>query len=293
MDRKVKRDLVIGVVTKLSWTELRPYAVSLARCGFEGAKVLLVNGLDTEARNKLAELGFWLVDFELPECFVGHSCNAQTDVPAWTGFGQFRYKPAIDFLAERVDDFRYVIWTDVRDLVFQTDPSSWLEDNLKPPYKLVVARECWLIKDQPHNNQWLKFTAPDEYDELKHHEVLCAGSVAGTSDIMLTLFERIWKAVQVLDPRANDQGVFNWILRKSPFQEVCAVPSMAAGFIATGWSNKRYIPEAYQTDASPVFNAQDYVVYTPDGKTPFSIVHQYDRDQNWKFCIEKIMEIAE
>lgn len=289
----MKTDVIIGAITGLTWPEIRPYAVSLSCSGFEGEMVMLVNGISPEVRDNLAREGFVVIDFDLPADFKGHSCDSAKDIPAWTGFGQYRYKPAIDFLAANSDRFRYVIWTDVRDLIFQTNPIDWLEDNLTPPYRLVVARECWKIKDQPHNNQWAKFTAPNDYEWLKEEEVLCAGSVAGEAEIMLELFSAIWRAAQTLDPRANDQGIFNYLMRQTPFKDACVVPSMAAGFAATGWKAKRYAPFAYSTDDSPVFNVDDYVVYTPDGVTPFAISHQYDRDVNWKICVEKIMESAE
>lgn len=287
------KDVIIGAVTKLAWPEIRPYAISLSSCGFEGEMVMFVNEVSAEVRSNLAREGFTVIDFDLPAELDGHSCDSSKDIPAWTEFGQYRYKPVIEFLQANLARFRYVIWTDVRDLIFQDDPIAWLEENLQEPYRLVAARECWRIKDQPHNNQWVKCAFPADYEWLKEQEVLCAGTVAGNANTMLDLFLAIWDAAQTLDVRANDQGVFNYLMRSPRFQNVCVVPSMAAGFVATGWNTKRYVPFAYSTDDSPVFNVEDYVVYTPDGVTPFSIVHQYDRDVNWKFCVEKIMESAE
>lgn len=285
------RDLVMGVATGYTWPELRPYAVSLAKCGFEGEKLMFVNGLAPETVYKLESLGFSLIEFELPKELA--DCDSQSNVGAWTILGQYRHFLAERYLKEHTGKFRFVLWTDVRDVVFQTDPFEWIAEHLKEPYSLIAARECWRIVNQPHNNQWARFTAPAEYDWLKEQEVLCAGTIAGTAETMLKLHAAIYAAAQTLDPRSNDQGIFNYIVRKAPFLELCIVPNMAAGFVATGWNTKRYEPYAYSTDDAPVFNVGDYVVYTPDGVTPFVISHQYDRDGNWRYCIEKIMETAD
>lgn len=289
----MKTDAIIGVIADLTWPDVRPYAVSLSRCGFEGEKILFVNSIGGEARYHLLRLGFKLVEFRLPTAFEGRNCDSTTDTNAWTGFGQYRYKPVIDFLTHQYEGFRYIIWTDVRDLIFQTDPIAWLEDNLHAPYKLVAARECWKIKNQPHNNQWAKYTAPADYEQLKEEEILCAGAVAGNGDTMLNLFHAIWAASKTLDSRANDQGIFNYLLRRPEYRDITVVPSMAAGWVATAWNTKRYLPFAYSTDDGPVFNADEYIVYTPSGVTPFSMVHQYDRDASWKHSIEAIMEAAQ
>ena len=288
-----KRDVVIGVVTGLSWAELRPYAVSLSRCGFEGDKVLLVNNLADDVRANLTRLGFILVDYELHEKLK--DCNAQSNVNAWTYFGKYRWYVASAFLKENLDKYRYVIWTDVRDLMFQTDPSEWLND-LPEPFAIVASKECWLIKDQPHNNQWAIFTtagSEEDYMWLREQEVLCSGCVAGKAATMIELFDAIFEFSEKADPRANDQGIFNYVVRKPPFRDVTMVPFMEAGFIATGGARKRYEQHAYTTDDAPIFDISEYVVSTPIAKEPFCIVHQYDRDPNWKFCIEQIMKAAD
>lgn len=288
----MKKDAVIGVITNLKWEDLRPYAITLAKCGFAGDRLMFVNQIALDVRINLEKWGFTLIDYDLCEGFEGRSCDSQVDVAAWTGFGQWRYKPVIDYLEKTAGRYRYIIWTDVRDLMFQLDPIPWIEENLKDPYKLIAARECWLIGDQPHNAQWAKFTAPQDYEWLKKEEVLCVGSIAGETSAMLELFKEIFQKSLILDPRANDQGIFNWLLRVK-FSDITIVPKMKGGFVATAWANKRYEPSAFTQDEPPVFNTMDYVVYTPDGFTPFCIVHQFDRDPNWKRCIELIMETVE
>src|SRR5579872_281321 len=222
-------DVIMGSITGLTWPQIRPYAVSLSLCGFEGEKVLFVNKIDSAARQKLQALNFNLIDFELPPEFEGRSCDSQTDVAAWTAFGYARYQPAIEFLKSR-NDLRYVVWADVRDVIFQTDPMEWIASHIgdKP---IISVNEGWTTENQPHNAAWMQYTAPEDWDEMRTEEVLCAGTVAGTADGIRRLFERISEKLQTVDPRANDQGIFNWVLRQETFEEDYWIPRLCLGFV--------------------------------------------------------------
>ena len=288
------RDAVIGVVKGYNWSDLRNYAVSLSRCGFEGEKLLFVDGISEEATKNLTRLGFTLVSYENPDSIRGKKCGSQEDPMAWGFFGRWRFRPVIDYLEPRISEYRNIVWCDVRDVMFQTDPSVWLEENMAPA-KLIGAAEGYLIKDQPHNALWAKCTAPHDYEEwFKNEEVVCSGTFAGEAQTMLKVFEHMfWLHESIDDPRAFDQGLWNFTARSSPFREVFRIPKLSEGFCATGWPSKQNAPGmGYQTDKSPVYRT-DFVVYAPDTGVPFSIVHQYDREPRWVEQINRIMIDAE
>ena len=288
----MKPDLVLGVIKDMTWPDVRPYAVSLACSGYEGRGVMYVENVDDEARVNLKKRGFDIVDFQSP--LTEKNCNSWKDTAAWTDFGRFRYTLAKSHMEQNAGRYRNVIWTDVRDLMFQLNPSDWLAENINANHRIIDAGECWKIGDQPHNAQWVRFTSPTDYDWLAEEEVICAGTVAGDAEAMSRFFDVMCGLSEAIeDRRANDQGIFNYLMRQSPFKETFYTPRMSEGWTATAWANKRYIDAAYSTDDAPVFNAEDYVVYTPGSVTPFSIVHQYDRDMNWCVGINKIMEAAE
>lgn len=290
----MRQDAIIGAAVGLTWEELRNYAVSLSRCGFEGRKVLLINDLAQDVVSKLESLSFELVSFPpLPE-LVGVNCRSSENVGAWTLLGKYRYAPALDFMQAFAQDLRYVLWTDVRDILFQTDPMNWMEDNLEP-FDIAIGTEGWRIGDQPSNDAWVKFVASaDEYRELQKMDVLCSGCIGGKASAMIELFETLLVHFKKSDPRANDQGVVNRLLRQRPFnQDRVKIACADDGFVATGWPNKKFLDKAYSTDRSPIYDGQTYAVLTPDGDTPFSIVHQYDRDPGWSLCVGYIMQTFE
>lgn len=286
-------DAVIGVIKGYGWPELRNYAVSLSKCGFEGEKILFVDGISEEATKNLTRLGFTLVPYENPQNIRGKKCGSHEDALAWGFFGRWRYRPVIDWLAPRIDKYRFLVWCDVRDVMFQTDPAAWLVENLNGA-KLVGATEGFLIDEQPHNANWARRTSPKDYDWLKKEEVLCVGTFAGEARTMLAAFENMFALHgSVEDPEAFDQGLWNLTARSTPFKEVYRTPRLREGFCATGWPSKPLYPGMqYTTDQAPVY-MDDAIVYTPETDVPFSIVHQYDREPAWANKINEIMARVE
>ena len=165
-----------------------------------------------------------------------------------------------------------------------------MKENLQWPYALVGAAEGYLIENQQHNAFWAQCTSPKDYEWLKKEEVICSGTFAGKAHMMLAVFEHMFKLHEsIADPRAFDQGLWNLTARTAPFRFSFRIPKMSEGFCATGWPSKNLVGGMrYQTDDPPVY-MDDYVVYTPDGVTPFSIVHQYDRQPNWAGPISKMI----
>ena len=80
---------------------------------------------------------------------------------------RFEYKPQFSIVVERFyhlwyflkqlkGQYRYIITTDVKDVIFQSNPSTWLENNIKDK-KINVACESIRYKDEDWgNNNLLK-----------------------------------------------------------------------------------------------------------------------------------------
>ena len=268
-------DLVVAVVQGLGWPALRSYANSLVRTGFSGTKLLLTANLAPDVRTNLLRLGFKLLDIEpVGQRFITHG----------------RFAPIVQFLDQHRDEFRYIVWADTRDLVFQENPSPWLEQNLRP-HRLLAASECWQIKNQPMNDKWIKETVPAEYARLREEVACCGGTLAGDADAVYEILAAIYKLVSG-SPHANDQAALNYLLRVSPIKEFTRIPDMKEGFIATvgafdTGSFKSYSAGPPLTDTAPIFDMATATVCNPETREPFVIFHQYDRDACWKAPIER------
>ena len=239
---------------------------------------MLVQNISERARKNLLALGFKLVEFGFTDSL--------------RGFGTIRFKPAADFLRDN-KVFRYVICTDMRDVVYQRDPSPWLEQHLSP-HRLLGCSEGLLIKNEVYNDQWVKQAFPEEHSWLKELEVCNSGAIVGDAEIMQAVFERIYD-ISLRSTEATgaflDQGLWNYVLRTSPFKEVSRISKTNESFFAS--CNWFLVHDEGRTaesthghkwiDEPPVLC--DGLIY-PKGKSePYAIVHQYDRDSQWYSAI--------
>jgi hypothetical protein len=169
-------------------------------------------------------------------------------------------------------------------VVFQSNPFLWLEKNLGL-YKIVGCSECLYIKDEYYNYNWLKNAAADDpdFERMKDKEILCAGTVVGEYEFVRKLSLSM---AEMLDRDSSivDQGALNYFLRKPPFEEATRVVRMCEGFVASvNWFIQK---QHSMLEECPVMK-EDGLVYPANGKEPFCILHQYDRDPVWKNLIEK------
>ncbi len=272
-----KNDVVISAMRgSYKWSDLEPFVMSLHRSGFKGSRVMLVNGITEDLRAKFIDYGFYLVDYDsTPECRKGGNYCFE------------RFYPLNDFLLANSDKFRYIVHTDWRDVVVQTDPSLWLEKNLGSS-KIIGCGEGMLIEEEYYNDWWVKqATFPDTrlYEHTRKHEICCAGTLAGEYQAVSAVLRKTFEVLSTSPDKPNyaggitpliDQGVLNYLLREPPFAEITRVPSWDEGFVATvNW----YIVHRWTNRPVPVLI--NGVLYPKEKSEPFSIVHQYDRDPLW------------
>ena len=276
---RTKPDVVIAAVCGYTWEQIRPFVISLTKSGFQGDKVLLASKMDAFALECATNRNFKVIPFDIPE-----------GTTTWTFTSKERYIPLLKFLSKNRHKYNHVVWVDASDLIFQTDPSEWLAKHVNPPM-VIGARECWRIQDElQFNDSWVKVAFPDEYEWLRKLEVLCGGTLAGDAE---TVFQTLLAIFRITSehPEYADQAVLNYVMHKPFHLQVPThvyVPSMNQGWTATcsafdteGFKSIIGQPSASLTDDVPVFDQGRGLVLTPDGKAPFVIVHQFNRDADW------------
>jgi hypothetical protein len=277
-------DLVLSVVKDRRWCDIDCYALSLAQSGYQGEKVMFVDNVPPDGIANLAALGFQVIPFVTP----------QSDAH----FQTYRFFPATDFLRKQKDKYRFVFWTDVCDLVFQTDPTVWLEQNMGSA-RLIHAKEGRLIKNSGINDIWVqKIVSPEVHARVREEEVLCSGTIQGDSEMMLKLMERMClESIGISGMQGIDQGLFNHVARTSPFKEVSRTPEMSEGFISTCGmflsAGEENAPHVWTVEP-PYFDRETGLVMTGDRSKPFAIAHGYNRawgifDPNgdWRSILER------
>ena len=136
--------------------------------------------------------------------------------------------------------------------------------------RLASAKEGWLIKNQGINDIWIKrLVSGDEYENLREQEVLCSGSIFGNADTMLKLFEAMCSMFSPAnDMQGIDQGVFNVLMRRSPFNDISRAPDPEEGLVSTCGIFLADSDPNIWTIKPPVFDRATGLVCTENGQ-PF------------------------
>jgi hypothetical protein len=268
-------DAVVTVIQKMGWTAIQVFVASVNQSGFKGRKIVFAADVAVDTAVNLRNAGFEVLEYR-----AGGNVSIE------------RWKLLHDWL-EGTKDIRYVISCDFRDVVFQTDPSVWLEQNVISDPAIVQADLIFgaseslpLRRDTQINLPWLRSLYGVDLAWIGDHDILCAGSIAGEAEAISLLARRIFEECRGV--WGHDQAALNKLLR-TEFKEVTRVPRNKEAFMASlTWhlapgtqSFKRF-----RTDESPYLR-QDGVVCAVDSYKPFCIVHQYDRDMNWARVIRR------
>jgi hypothetical protein len=129
-------DLVIGAITNYNFNAIEPWVNSLERSGFDGDKAMLCYNINFDVCNELRNRGFKVFGFEQNE----ELRRLEYTKPNFNVVVE-RFLHMAFVLRELDTKYRYIISTDVKDVVFQRNPSEWLEKNLGDTYKVAAASE--------------------------------------------------------------------------------------------------------------------------------------------------------
>jgi len=259
---KNNKDLVISAIANYGPDKIKNYVNSLNRCGFSGDKIMIAYNVSTETVEYLQSNGFTVYVSELR----GHP-HMQRLVDIYA------------LLKQLNENYRFIITTDVRDVVFQTNPSDYLENNLKNG--LLVSSENVLYKNEP----WGVKNILEGYNELLleryQNELSCnVGVIAGHSEYIIDLLLLNYLVSQAGDVQHfTDQSSFNFIIHNELIKDKLQIEGNETHWaLQTGTLNNKDITHPYQ------LNIQDDLVL--NNGIPFCIVHQYDRHPQLKQLIE-------
>lgn len=275
-------DLIIGCSTNYDWNKLKYWINSVNKCGFVGKKILILMNCDAETVNKVVQSGFDVVAFNKDEK------------------GNLLYNSSLAVHVERflhiyrilsMNQYRYVITTDVKDVVFQKNPVEFLEKNLpvNGDKKYVFSSESIRYRDEPWgNNNLLETFGPFFHEMFRNNLIYNVGVLAGHGDAIRDLSAMIFnmsinRAIPIVD-----QAVFNFMVSQQPYLSTSLyLPSESGWACQLGTTVDPSKIESFKyflLEQSPVFDGEK--VMTSTG-SEYYIVHQYDRVPDWKKIIEE------
>lgn len=180
--------------------------------------------------------------------------------------------------SESMQGVDYVLLTDARDVVLQSDPFQGCGE------RLITGEEGEAIGQSPMNHGWIaKAYGKPLADDLSQHQALCAGVLIGSRSQMEAYLDCFCASTLAIMRQQRtallpnwDQGIHNKILRiDQPVELVC---SAADGLISTLGCIK---PERIAVD-------RDGRVVV-DGKVP-AVLHQYDRHPGLVTHLQQLLQ---
>ena len=249
---------IVGCITKYGINDIKPYVESIKESGFNGEKVMLVYDVSNEVIEYLHKNNWILVQSELQEHIILQ-----------------RFRDMYAFLHQYNTDV--IIWTDVKDVIFQKNPTEWLNKNIKED--ILAFSECVRLKDDPWACVNSGTTFPMEWQfGMKEQISYCAGTIVGKKEAIRDLFIDIyrWSKTTANPEQLSDQAAYNILLRLDHYKHSVDFVEQERGFVTqlgTVWMKQNELPI---TEPTPKY-LDNGKFYNQKGEE-FTIVHQYDRD---------------
>jgi hypothetical protein len=283
-----KDDVVVGVMTGYNWDIIKPWVNSLDTCGFKGHKMVLCYNVEKDVLDKLTERDYTVLAFSTDD----HG-NA-----VYAGGKPFsivveRFFHIWVMLKEYKGLYRYLLHTDMKDVIFQKNPSEfWDEYTSRQGYvpNIWAASESLLYKDEDwgRDNMSASF-GPLIYNYMSGKEIVNAGTLSGQFDKLLDFFLNVYMVSVGGKIHNPDQAAVNVLLSQSPYSDVTTVTTPHDAWACqAGTTNDPYKPQYIErlirSSDGQTYMDEDGIVKNGYGK-PFYIVHQYDRIPYWKRTI--------
>lgn len=273
------KDLVLGVIHNYGWNEVKFWVNSLRQSGFDGDAVLLVYTPGADLVAETTKRGVSLIGCDF------HSRGEQLRIPPLKVIDIRHFHIWYYLRSLNAADYRYVIATDVRDVIFQCNPSRWIEEHIDGGHGVYLACEGIRVKDEPWNAQFLlDGFGPVLYDALQDKEVMNGGTMFGTFEhfrdfelLLFSLSERnLLFKMDCIDQTSllllqhclstSDESPLHMVAHEVGWACQCGV-TMDPSKI------ERFRP--YLTTKEPIM-LSDGMVYTPNHSL-YCLVHQWDR----------------
>ena len=299
-----KTTIILAAASGYKPEQVKPWAESLKRTGYDGMVGIVMyetaDGIETELAEYFKENDFYIF-MAKPEGKTHIATQRFND-----------YAKVLE--SEHCDNVDLVIHTDIRDVIFQENPDTWLRSNLRVRDHILATSEGITYNNEDWNGDGLQTQFGDEiFEEFKNVETLCSGIIAGQKKIVTELFKTMYElAFYSATPDGFvDQHFYNLAIRKI-YSEYTHISSpeeswninfgtmVAIPFNDPNWSSGNatvYNNLVRERSGNYLDNMLSPVPQFIDGQVcnelgvPYVIVHQYDRYPQWGNEILKKCEL--
>lgn len=304
-------DYIIGAVTDYDWNDVKLWVNSLNQSGFQGTKMLLIYNGNQDFIDRLVHEGIVPVVVGQPDgqrsagfdYFYNHRAVFNICVE------RFRHIPK---LLKKLNVIGNVLITDVKDVVFQDDPAKYMRKVLDGAITILASSENILYRDEGWGkNNFITVFGPEEFENIQNSVIMNAGVIAGQGYEFIRMLEIVYSLSRIHSPYVvggggPDQAAYNYVLKL--FHDY-GVDCTRFGTEQSGWAaqcgttndpNKDYSGVMIETPAKLMIDGQLSElsekklngVYNLSGEK-IAIIHQYDRNPEWKkYFTEKFSNVS-
>lgn len=276
----MKKDLIIGAYTNYNWDTIKYWVNSLDNSGFTGDKVVITYNSHSSTVNELVNRGYTVQAFSRDA--NGHFVYPNNFIIVVTRFVHlWNY---IDNLPN-INDYRYVITTDMKDVIFQSNPSTWLENNIADK-KICASSESLKYEHEAWGADNFQGSYPELWNFMKSKTIWNCGVQAGDIQTMKDLWLQIYLTCSAGKRHNPDQAAYNLLLNLEPWKSITRYTPSEDGWAAQLGTtmDQSKINNFKPFLLEPVPTIKNDCVTTSDGKL-YPIVHQWDRVDNLKNII--------
>ena len=270
----MKKDLIIGAIGNYEFHQVRNWILSIRDSGFEGDVILVTYNVPDPLIQKISEYGVivypakfdWFGQPVHSFEFNSGNCGPYTSENLVHNVRFFHFWRLLESLETQYDT---VIHTDVRDVVFQQNPSIWIRDYMRGD--VLCTSEGVQIKHENWNATKIHESfGPFTLDCLKENPVLCVGIFAAK----YTMFKKVCMMIYLMAARNGfaDQPSFNVLSQVLNYQITTIEDDWA---IHCALSMEQFsVYKDVLIGNKPVF--KDGLLRN-NRMEPYVIIHQYDR----------------
>jgi hypothetical protein len=267
------KDLIIGSIMNYRPEDVACWINSIRDVNFTGDVFVVNYGCPKETIEYLQRQGVVVYDAELNELHI---------------VVQRFYTMFTILHTLNLCDYRCVFATDVKDVIFQKNPSLRFKDNNRYA-RLLASTENIQYENEDWGRNNLKTCFPHLYEFMRWQIIYNAGTIAGEFELVRDLFLHIFhlSLVGIQGDPQPDQAAYNILINTRPFinnvyfcdDDDAWVANLGTTLDPT--KKNKYAP--YWMDPAP--NVVDGKVYNNKG-LEYTIVHQYDRVPDLKPIIQ-------
>lgn len=278
-DVEMKKDIILGTFSNYTYDQIRYWINSIHMSGFVGDVVVVVGNAKSITVEQLIQNGVKVIAFgrEGDNFYCDSSLPIQTE----------RFFHFWNFLKDNWQNYRYVITTDMKDVVFQTNPSDYLTRKLHT--KLLFATECLKYQDEPWGRENLQQAFGQYFYEcFRENTIYNVGVIAGDAEYMKDLCLNIFQMSVNRPIPIVEQAAFNALIQTQPYKDVGGFKNMDRGWCANLGTvmDPRKIdqfrpfllepePHIWNDATDPEKKNELYLATVHDDV--ICVVHQYDR----------------